>query len=313
MKVAGVCGTDLKITSGKWDTITVPVIPGHEIAGEVVELGRGVTDLQVGDRVVFNCYITCGHCKNCLAGREMVCMNSIRRLGFECNGGFADYMVGPAKNAVKIPDGVSYRHAAVTPDAISVSVHAFHDRVRPVPGDNVLIIGAGGLGMHGLQVAKAMGANVTIADIDDAKLETAKKLGADHTINTKKVDMVAACMELTGGYGMDVVGEFVGQPETSEAGMASVRYGGAMVFIGYSPGVPFSAQSFDFHRKELAVIGSRAISNKNIADGLEMVKRGQVKPQIDAEFSLEQINEVLDRLKIGGFLGRAILIVDPGL
>jgi len=311
MKVCGVCGSDLKVQSGSLGTATLPIIPGHEIAGEVVELGPGVTDVKLGDRVVFFIYITCGTCRNCLDERQNICMNFITRPGFEQDGGMADYLVMPADKAVKIPDGVSYRHAAVSPDAVAVSVHAFYDRARPAPGDNVLIIGAGGLGLHGLQVAKALGAIVTVADIDDEKLEIAKRLGADHVINSKNEDLVEAAKALTGGYGMDIAGDYVGSPAVVELGLKCLRFGGKFLIVGYSPGKPFTADSYEIFAKELEILGSRAINKQNIVDALDLVKQGKVKPYIDEEFTLEQANEVLDRLKKGGFIGRGILIIDP--
>lgn len=309
-KVSSVCGTDIKITTGKISTVPLPLIPGHEITGEIVGVGSNVKHLKLGDRVCFNIYLTCGYCKNCLDGRPTVCMNTIRRLGFEINGGFAEYMVGPAANAVKIPDGVSYRHAAVTPDAIGVSVHAYRDRVKIKEGDNLLILGAGGLGLHGMQVAKALGAVISVADIDDSKLEKAKELGAVHTFNTTKVDLVQACKEVTGGYGMDIVADYCGIPATNSIGIKCTRMGGTMLFVGYAPGTQFLAESHDIAMSELTLIGSRAMTNENIAEALDMVAKGLVKPQIDAEFPLEAANEVLDRLKKGQFVSRGILIVD---
>lgn len=309
IKVCSVCGTDLKIRSGKIPTVPLPLIPGHEIAGEIVKLGSERHDLKVGDRVTFPIYITCGKCLNCLKGQYTVCLESIKRLGFELNGGFAEYMVAPAENAVKIPDSISDAEAALVPDAIATSIHAFCDRVKIAPGSNVLILGAGGLGIHGLQVAKALGATVTVADMDERKLSYARRLGADNLINPRVEDLVEKCRKLTGGYGMDVVGEYVGVSETSELALKCLRMAGIMVMLGYAPGTEFKVPSVDIAMGERTILGSRAMTKQNVIDGLRMVAEKKVVPQIEQEFKLEDVNEVMDRLSTTGFIGRGVLII----
>lgn len=315
VKVCSVCGTDLKIKAGKIPTVPLPLIPGHEIAGEIVKLGAGAAcdEFKVGDRVTFPIYITCGHCINCRRGQYTVCLNSIKRLGFEMNGGFAEYMVAPADNAVKIPDSISYAEAALVPDAIATSLHAFNDRIKLAPGENVLILGAGGLGIHGLQVAKALGAAVTVADLDDRKLAIAKQLGADYTFNTGTQDLVEECKKVTGGYGMDVVGEYVGISATSELGLKCLRMAGTMVMLGYAPGTEFKVSSMDIAMGERVIIGSRAMTKQNVIDTLRMVAQRKVIPQIEQEFTLEDVNTVMDKLATTGFMGRGILIIDQEL
>lgn len=310
MKVCSVCASDLKITGGKLPTVPLPLIPGHEIAGEVVASGKNVRDLRPGDGVTFEIYVTCGRCRNCLAGRKTICMNSIRRLGFELNGGFAEYMVAPAANAVKLLPGISYAHAAVIPDAISTCVHAFYRQVTVQPGDTALVVGCGGLGIHALQIVKHLGATVISADVDEAKLARARELGADHTVNPRTTDLVQFCREVTGGCGVDVAGDVVGYPETSEAAFNSLRMGGAMVMIGYAPGSSFQVGSDPLAMGERVIAGSRAMSREDIEEGMRLVASGAVKPQIAQQFALEEANAVLTRLATEGFMGRGVLVID---
>lgn len=310
VKVCSICGTDLKIKSGKIDTVQLPLIPGHEVSGQVEKVGSEVEEFKVGDRVTFDIYITCGHCRNCRAGRITVCRENIKRLGFELNGGMAEYMKAPAANAIKLPEVITYAQAALVPDAISTSVHAFYERVKIGPEDNVLILGAGGLGIHGLQVAKSFGSTVAVADLDERKLEIARKLGADYTFNPSKIDLVKACKDITNGYGMDVVGEYVGVRQASELGLSCLAMAGKMVMLGYAPETTFSVPSMDIAMGEREIIGSRAMTVNNIIDGVKLVADGKVIPQIDETFALEEVNEALDKLEKKGFLGRGILVVD---
>lgn len=310
VKVCSICGTDLKINSGKIDTVPLPLIPGHEVAGQIVKTGENVKDVKEGDRVTFPIYVTCGNCKNCRAGQTTVCLEDIKRLGFELNGGFAEFMKAPAANAVKVPDSISYAQAALVPDAISTAVHAFNDRIKVKENDMMLVLGAGGLGIHGLQVAKAMGATVTVVDLDERKLELAKELGADYTFNSGIEDIVKVCRELTDGHGMDIVAEFVGISQTSELGLKCLRRAGTMVMMGYSPGTTFSVPSMAIAMGEREIIGSRAMTKQNVIDCIKLVAEGKVKPQIDETFSLEEANQALDKLAKEGFLGRGILVID---
>lgn len=310
MKACSICGTDLKIMAGKLDTVPLPLILGHEPTGEVVEVGKNVDLIKIGDRITVDFYLTCGKCKNCLAGSNTVCLESIKRIGFELNGGFAEYLKLPAENAVKIPDNMSFQEAALIPDAIATSVHAFTDRHQLVSGDKVLILGIGGLGVHGLQVAKAYGGIVVAADVDEQKLSLAKELGADYTCNTSEENLTEFCNKLTEGHGMDVVVEYVGLPKVSELGLKCLRMGGTMIFLGYSPGTAFEVPSMEIALGERTITGSRAMNRKSMLEAIKLVSEGKVKPQIDSCFSLEEANKALERLKNEGYRGRGLLAID---
>ncbi|MDW7740082.1 MAG: alcohol dehydrogenase catalytic domain-containing protein [Bacillota bacterium] len=310
VRACSICGTDLKIISGKIDTVPLPLIPGHESTGDVIEIGAEVKDLKVGDRVTVDLYVTCGQCKNCLAGRNTICMESIKRYGFEVNGGFAEYMVVKEEKAVKVPDTMTYPEAALIPDAIATSVRAFADRYHLQEGEIVLVLGIGGLGIHGVQVAKAYGATVIAADVDNKKLQRAKELGADYTCNTAEEDLVAFCKSLTNGYGVDVVGEYVGIPKVSELGLKCLRMGGTMIFLGYAPGTVFEVPSMDIAMGERTITGSRAMDRKSMLEAIRLVSEGKVKPQVDSYFALEDANAALERLKGEGYLGRGLLAID---
>jgi 2-desacetyl-2-hydroxyethyl bacteriochlorophyllide A dehydrogenase len=306
----GVCATDLKLATGKFSSLSLPVIPGHEIAGKIAKVGEKVKGFRVGDRVVAYIYTGCGTCKNCRSGRISICTGNVKRFGLEINGGFAEYMISPAANLLVIPEKLSYTEASIVTDAVATCVHALEDHIHLQKGDNILILGAGGLGMHALQIAKHLGAIVTVADISDEKLKTAAKYGADHVINNSKVDLVKECKKITDGYGMDYTGDFVGLPEVSRLGLESLCYGGTMVLVGYSFGTPFGVDSSFMMSGERSIKGSRAMTKANVAEGLRLLAEGTVIPQIGLTNSLEKINDVLKDLASGNINGRAVLIAD---
>ena len=148
----GVCGTDLKIKAGKSGPAPLPMIMGHEAAGEVVEVAPGIAEFQPGDRVVVNFYIACGQCRYCRRGRDTLCDN-LRQHGFNTDGGYAEYMKTRAANLCKVPDHVPLEQACILADAVATPYHAVTERAQVGPGTTVALIGTGGVGLHALQMA----------------------------------------------------------------------------------------------------------------------------------------------------------------
>ncbi|MCL6450876.1 MAG: alcohol dehydrogenase catalytic domain-containing protein [Acetobacteraceae bacterium] len=309
VRACGVCGTDLKIWAGQWPTVRPPVIMGHEPAGVVAEVGPGTGDLKPGDRVVASLYITCGQCENCLAGRTTICLSSIRRLGFEVDGGFAEVVRAPASTLVKLPQGMPFTHAAILPDAVATPVHAFQ-RVRLSPGQTVLIIGMGGLGIHALQVARAQGLSVLACDVDRRRLELAQGLGADAALDPADDDVLQACRDFTGGLGVHAAMDAVGLAETAELGLRCLRMGGRLLQVGYSIGQSVALSSYEVAMRELEIVGVRAASRADLMQAVALVRAGLVRPVVGRTLPLEQANQALSLLRQGAVPGRVVLAVD---
>src|SRR5438067_9428114 len=204
VRATGVGLTVVIMTRVPGRVTSFPRIPGHEVAGEVVELGSEVAHVKVGDRVTCHFYLTCGVCHFCRSGRETLCPASPGNVGMACDGAYAEYMALPARNIVAIPQSVSDVDAAIAADAIATPYHACREEARVGPGDLVLIVGAGGgVGIHAEQMAKLSGGWVLAADITDDKLAAAKDSGADELIDVRRGDLVTQVAQVTGGRGVD--------------------------------------------------------------------------------------------------------------
>ena len=180
----GVCGTDVKIRADRMGLGVIPLIMGHEIAGEVAEVGSLVRGFAPGDRVVVNFYVTCGRCPFCRAGRDTLCSEA-RQHGFSIDGGFAEYVKTPGVNLCKVPDHVSLEAACILGDAVATSYHAITKRAQVRPGTTLALIGVGGVGLHALQMARLAGGWVIAVDVNEARLELARALGADAVVDAR--------------------------------------------------------------------------------------------------------------------------------
>src|SRR6266446_6832839 len=185
----GVCGTDVKIRANKM---------GHEIAGEVAEVGREVRGFSPGDRVIVNFYLTCGRCQYCRAGRDTLC-TEVRQHGFSTDGGFAECLKTPGVNLCKVPDHVPLEHACILGDAVATSYHAITKRARVVAGTTLALVVVGGVGLHALQMARMAGGWVIAVDVNEARLELARSLGADAVIDARRGPFHEAVRKLTDG------------------------------------------------------------------------------------------------------------------
>ena len=225
----------------------LPRIIGHEVAGDVVDVGPGVDNFKPGNRVIIYYYLTCGDCRWCDIGREDLCDNHAGYVGRQIDGGLAEYMKLPARNLCHIPPEVSYVDGAVAADAIATPMHVLQERARLRASETVLIVGAGGgVGIHMVQMARALAGRVIAVDISDDKLGLARDVGADETINASKMAFDEEARRLTGGRGVDVVVELVGTSETMKASVRSLGKGGVssswepMTRMPLSPSIPCS-------------------------------------------------------------------------
>jgi propanol-preferring alcohol dehydrogenase len=314
-----VCGAGLTVvimiaTPGRIKTF--PRIPGHEIAGEVVEVGSEVKTIKVGSRVTNHYYLTCGNCRYCRSGRETLCENFRGNVGNGCDGGYAEYCVLPERNLVRIPDGVTDLEAAVASDAIATPYHACHAEAQISPGDNVLIIGAGGgVGIHMVQMARLCGGRVIAAEVGEEKMELAKTMGADEVIDARRGEVAKQARALTGGRGVDAAIDIVGNAQTLQASLESLGPGGRMVIIGSKPASvygedpTFKVNPQEFMRQAQEIHGSRYVNNAEIERVLELVKHKKIKAVVNKTFPLEDAEKVHELLRKNAIAGRAALIV----
>jgi propanol-preferring alcohol dehydrogenase len=294
-----------------------PRIPGHEVAGEVVELGSEVTTVKVGDRVACHFYLTCHGCRFCRSGRETLCTAFRGFVGQAMDGGYAEYMAIPALNVTPIPAGVSDLDAAVAADAIATPYHACREEARVGPGDTVLIIGAGGgVGIHGVQMAKLCGGWVIGADITDDKLAAAKECGADALVDSRRGDLAAQVKQATDGRGVDAVIDFVASRETLEAGMKSLARAGRLVIIGSRPKPVFGVDatfSVDPGRMlydMLEIHGSRFVTLTEMAQTLELLRQQRIRAVVTRTFPLEGAEEAHELIRKNAIVGRAGLLLE---
>ena len=224
----GVCGSDIPRVFVK-GTYTFPTVCGHEFAGTVVEVGGGVHDIAIGDRVAIFPLLWCGHCEACERGQYVQCAD-YDYLGSRSDGGFAEYVAAPRKNIIRVPDNVSMEEAAMTEPA-AVALHALRRAGGCSVGDTVAVFGIGPIGLMVAQWARAMGAaRVVVCDIVPEKLELARRLGFTDTVNSRKTNPVEALNAMTGGAHLCI--EAAGVPQTLCQALGAARRGGRVVLLG---------------------------------------------------------------------------------
>ena len=249
----GLCGSDLNTYRGLNPLVGLPRIPGHEIGGEILEVGQGVGPaMTVGARVIVMPYTNCGTCSSCRKGRLNACRYN-RTLGVQQDGGLADDIVLPAEKLILNDTLAPHRLALVEP--LSVGFHAV-ERGRIEKDDKVAVIGCGMIGMGALIGAVAKGADVLAIDMSEHKLEIARRFGASVTLNGRSEDVAAQVQEWTNGDGVDVAVEAVGLPETFVQAIDLACFAGRVVYIGYSK-APVTYDTKFFNLKELDIMGSR--------------------------------------------------------
>jgi propanol-preferring alcohol dehydrogenase len=258
VRASAICRSDMSIYYGKpvvggEATASGQIVPGHEPAGEVVSVGDGVTSVAPGDRVAIYLGIGDGTCEYCRGGYLFLCPNW-KCIGFDLDGGDADYIVIPAGNCLKLPDGMSFEVGAVMTDMVGTQYDA-QRRLNVSGVDTVAMFGIGPMGGAGILLAKGRGARVIAVDILESRLEQARGLGADETINSKEENPVARLHELTGGRGVDVAIDSSGSPAGQNAALDSAATFGRVAFIGESRQTEINP-SDQLIRKLLTVIGA---------------------------------------------------------
>ena len=300
---SGVCHTDLHAADGDWPVKPKPpFIPGHEGVGHVAAVGAGVSHVKEGDRVgVPWLYTACGHCRHCLGGWETLCEKQ-QNTGYSVNGGFAEYVVADPNYVGHLPGNVSFVEIAPILCA-GVTVYKGLKVTDTRPGDCVVVTGIGGLGHVAVQYAKAMGLNVIAVDIDDAKLELAKKLGASLVVNARKADPAAFVKKEVGGAQGVLVTAV--SPKAFEQAMGVVGRGGTVSLVGLPPG-DFPLSIFNTVLNGITVRGSIVGTRLDLQEALDFAGQGKVKATV-ATGRLESINDIFSRMRAGDIQGRMVI------
>lgn len=303
VEACGVCHSDLHLAEGDWPQlmkiIKQPLILGHEAVGRVVEKGDAVDHLQIGDRVgVAWTHWTCGECDYCREGSENLCSKQMIT-GASVDGGYAEFMKAKASHALKVPDNLDSSEAAPLFCAGVTVYHAIKNS-RVKPDQRIAIFGIGGLGHIAVQVAKAFGPEVIAVDISDDKLDLARRLGADHTINAATEDTVKAIRRMGGAH---VVVITSAAKAAFDAAFYSVRSNGRMVVVG----MPADTLTFPaIQMREVNIAASATGTRDDLLEVLHLAAEGKIRCLVETE-PVEKINEIFDRMKAGQITGRVVL------
>jgi propanol-preferring alcohol dehydrogenase len=303
---AGVCHTDLHFGSGLLDLGVAPLTLGHEVVGVVERTGAGVPASRRGERVIVYYYVGCGVCGRCLAGDENLCEALRAEYGFLSDGGFAERVRVPARNAVPLPAHLADADAASIGCAVTTAIHATA-LARVGLGDWVVVLGAGAVGFGLVQVARLSGARVIAVGRSEAKLERARTLGAHATVRAGLDDVVAKIRALTGGRGADVVFELVATRESMGWSLDALARRGRLVFVGYSED-DLRVHPIRLVVAEQVVTASVGCTLAELRRGVELVAEGRVRTVVDRALPLERFQEALDELAAGRVVGRAVLV-----
>ncbi len=301
---SGLCSTDLHLLQGRMPLGDLPRILGHEIAGEIVALGTGVSDWKIGARVTVTVDVVCGQCRHCLTGQTQRCQ-AMKRIGFERDGGHAEYVAVPTTNLVAIPPEIPYDQAAILPDAVACTYHSLICQGKVGIGQKVLILGVGGLGIHGVQIARLAGAQVMATSRREERLKLAAEYGAI-PVNPTTASLQALVAEFTHGEGVDVVMDNIGNRTSVREGLSLLRPGGKFLVVAYLDDI-FEIPSIPLFKTELEIIGCRASTKQDLIDVVRLVQTAQLTPVIGAHYPLEQIKAAALRLESGELIGRIVL------
>ncbi|MBC7779769.1 MAG: alcohol dehydrogenase catalytic domain-containing protein [Proteobacteria bacterium] len=293
-----ICGSDLHAFHGKHPRLTFPRILGHEFAGEVVEVGRGVKTVRVGARVCCDVDLACGECGPCKAGRGNIC-ERLRTMGFDTDGAYAEYAAVPDFNLYPLPDNVTYDQASAV-QVLGISYHAVADRVKPQAGDRIAVIGAGPIGLGAALIAQSLGAEVTILDLLDYRLALAQRLGVAGTMNARELRASEWARSVTGGQGFDKVIECVGglQERTIADAIGMVKRGGQITIVGTFPENKATVPIAFLKDREIDINFSRG-NFRAFAPCLDLVATGKIDPDayISHRFPLRRAEDALKLLQ----------------
>lgn len=310
VRLVGMCGSDLSTYTGRNPLVTYPRTPGHEIAATIEEVGAGVpAEFGVGMEVTVIPYSACGACAPCRKGRSNACRNN-QTLGVQRNGALTDYVRVPWQK-LKAAPGLPLRTLSLV-EPLTVGTHAVR-RGRVEAGDAVLVLGCGMVGLGAIAAAAYRGARVTAMDQDEAKLELARRAGAEHGLDARTAHAGNLIERLHGGEGPDVVIEAVGSPQTFRMAVECVAFTGRVVYIGYTK-EPVTYETRLFVQKELDIVGSRNAMAEDFDEVIAMLQTGAfpVDDVVSLTVPLEEAGGALERW-IGDPASMRKILVDVSL
>ena len=303
----------MEFRSGRALQIPLPRIMGNGPAGTVAELGRAVEGLRIGERVVVANNVSCGNCRFCRIGRETLCsgLNNHRggMIGAHRDGGYAEFVAVPARNCVPLPDSVPFEHACLVPNTIGPVVKACSGRAEIRPGENVLIIGAGGgMGIHAVQAARACGGRVIGAIRSMPAADAVRSAGANAVLSTRQHDWREQVRAQTDGWGADVVLDFVATKETLADSLGVLAPAGRLVIMGYFPrGSVLETPTWLF-TEERTVTGNRSAGRQDVANAVALIRDGRIQPIVSRVFALKDAVAAHKAFEAGEIVGRAVLV-----
>ena len=307
------CGSGLTIQHVKAGRTKVnfPIIIGHEITAEIVDLRGDCGELKVGMPVTAYFYLTCGHCKWCKINRETLCDNFKGYIGRQINGGYAEYISLPAKNFIPIPLSIKYKEnpieTGIISDAIATPLKVIK-KARIGITDKVGVIGAGGgLGIHMLRMLNLYNVKTIAIETKQIKEKSCRDSGASEFINPNSNSKKEVIEDFTNNCGLDVIIDFVSSKSSLETGTELLGNGGRLVTLGGS-GEFFNIDSGNMLLKEIEIIGSRYCSKQEVIDSLNLVSRGLITPLVTEKVSPYQANDLHERIEKGNVIGRAGII-----
>jgi NADPH:quinone reductase-like Zn-dependent oxidoreductase len=299
---------DVRTWGATWP-IPFPHILGADPAGDIAAVGPAAHAFKPGERVVAHFIIGCGTCELCVEGYDNACARR-RLIGVHRNGGYAEYVAVPARNLVRIPDGLSFTQASAIMVIFPVAWHLLIDRGRLRAGETALIMAAGGaLGMAGLQIAKLAGARVIAAAGADWKLARARELGADAVVNYRSQKLAEEVRRLTQGRGADLVFENIASGELWPESIASLANRGRLVTCGAHGGGKVEVDMNDFYRRHLSIISAAAAPRHQIETVYRLAGEGKLRPHIHRTFPLEDARAAHDMVSNRDVFGRVVLTI----
>jgi L-iditol 2-dehydrogenase len=299
VKSAAICGTDRENLEGPGQA----TIPGHENAGQVVAVDQPAR-VKVGDRVAINCHVTCGGCEHCLRGDLYFC-DDLECIGFEWDGGFAEFVRVPEACCMPIPDDISFETGSLLVDMLGTPFRAVK-RARLLPGDRVAVWGAGPIGLGALMVAHQFGAQVAILDPNAYRLDMARDLGADLALNPTRDDVQEALLDWTQARGLDVAFDCVGSEVVAHQALEAVKKRGTFVVVGVSHRLTLNPWEH-LICNELTIFGSRNFNTAEFDEMIALVRRGlPVEQAVTHRFPLAEA-EAAFALFLSGECGKILL------
>lgn len=305
---AGMCHTELHFKSGLLNLGVAPMTLGHEVVGQIIACGVDVDPARIGERVIVYYYVGCGACEFCRVGDEQLCPGIRAEYGFVSDGGYAERVTVPSRNAVHLPDSISDVDAAPIGCGVTTAVHAA--KLAALRADEwAVVYGIGGVGLGLIQLARSRGARVIAVGRSQSKLDMERTLGAEAVIDATAGKVSGRIREITGGRGADVVFECVGTAETMNESSAALGRRGRLVFIGYSEDA-FTVHPIQLVVFEQQVMGSVGATLQDLYDAIDLVARGVVRTVVDRTYALDQFEKGIEALESGTLVGRAVLL--PG-